>query len=229
MTSRSPEARDLTAGCSPQLYTNGEEGWPTATKVHLGCGGIYLDGYVNIDITGETLPLVAPEGWGPGVIWDYYGGLAGTHAHLPTRRPTYADRVGDFQVNYSRWGFATESIKKLVMIQTFEHLSPKEGIDLLILLHRLLVPGGVLILSVPDMTDTLDWLEWADRETIEGAEKFHFALRHLRGSRRDAYNHHKAWYTEETLFELVQAAWFSPCMLDNFHVYPALVLQAIKS
>jgi hypothetical protein len=217
---RAPEPGELSGGNSPALYDSGEEAWPR--KLHLGCGGIYLRGYINIDIAGRQIAGPPdPEAEANSTdIWDYYRALSGSAFALPKRRPTVADLRGNLFAMYGEWGLRPASIDKIVCVQMFEHLTPTDGIDLLVLAALLLRPGAPLILSVPDMADTLDWLEYGN------AEQKAFAIRHMRGSRRDAYNHHKAWYTQESLGDMLTACGFRWMALPNFHLYPAIVVRA---
>lgn len=204
------------------LYDSGEESWPV--KVHLGAGGVYLvdggTGYINTDIAG-TLVANAPLAWriaNQTGICDYYARLDGEAVALPKRRPT----VVDLLVNCLDLPFPVESVNKILAVQMFEHLSPVEAVRALSHWQQMLAPGGVLVLTVPDMHQTLYWLEESDRDRRA------FALRHLRGSQRDQYNWHLAWYTEPTLDELLDAHGFEPFQLSNPHCYPAIAVRGRK-
>ena len=81
--------------------------------------------------------------------------------------------------------------------------------------------GGVVIISVPDMEGTLDWLE--KDETRD------FAIRHITGSKRDGYAHHRTWFRNDDLKWLLGFYGFKDIQqLPNFHLYPALVMRARK-
>jgi len=210
------------------LYDPGEEEW--GTKLHLGCGGIYLHGYVNIDIAGtRTEPGFFPVA-NQTTVKDYYFDLQGTATHLPKRRETVVDQHADI----CYLPYTPETVHKILAIQVFEHLTPAKAWAALTHWRRLLVPGGVLVLTVPDMVGTLDWLENSPRisggglDTVDGWERFQFCLRHLRGSARDQYNHHKAWYTADGLQELLETHSFTAAPIPNPHIYPALAFRAVK-
>lgn len=200
------------------LYDPGEEFWPV--KIHAGCGGIYLDGYTNVDVQGK-LAAEHPElvKANRTDIRAYYARLEGTAEALPTRRET----VCDVLANLEDWFPGPSSWNKIVALQVLEHFSPRAGLRLLTGWRtRMETVHGTLALSVPDMDGTLKMLE------VGTPAQRTFALRHLRGSGRDEYNWHKAWYTEETLREtLWQAGYTSVTVQRNVHIYPALVFKAI--
>lgn len=200
---------------TPFLYDDGEEGWKE--KYHLGCGGVYLEGYRNCDVLGvpasEHPDLVTQN---KTTIRDYYARLDGNMCALPTRRETVCDEIMDV----SRFMPMPRTVDKIVAIQVFEHLTPVAAIRTLRHWHSALRVGGVLIMSVPDMMGTLDLIENGD---------VYFALRHLRGRQGDKWNSHHAWYTVESLIELIEFMDFDRVIrLNNFHFYPAIVVKAIK-
>jgi len=200
------------------LYDEGEEAWPTNTKIHAGCGGIYLTGYTNVDIVGslahENPSLVDANST---EVRKYYARLAGTAVALPKRRAT----VVDVQADLLSWLPTEHSWRKVIALQVLGHFTPRQAIRILSrwcshLYHQ----GGVLVLSVPDMAGTLRMLREgsvAERE---------FAVRHLEGSGRDEYNWHKAWYTQDSLGEALSASGFTRQeWLPNIHIYPALCVR----
>lgn len=203
-----------------QLYDYGEEDW--ATKLHVGCGGVYLDGYINIDVQCTQVEDVDEEllKAQKTTIDQYYTQSASWH-NLPERRVAICDLCSNvMDLDYF---FVQESVDKIVGIQVLEHLGPTEFTSALGLFCDLLRPGGVLVISVPDMLGTLMWIEEGDKEMVE------FALRHLRGSLKDKWSRHRSWWTKETLSNALHWAGFrSVQWLDNFHAYPALVVRAKK-
>lgn len=196
------------------LHDDGEESWPL--KLHLGCGGIYLEGgYTNVDIEG----VLAKDNRALQVqnatdIRNYYARLDGDPNHLPVRRANVCDLIADI----TRLPYLPGSVDKIVAIQLFEHLRPVQAILALRHWRALLWHGQPLVLSVPDMTGTLDMLD----------TDYDFAVRHLRGRRGDYANTHHAWYTEAGLRELLEWVGFGVETLPNFHFYPALCVRGIK-
>jgi len=202
---------------TPFLYDDGEENW--LQKYHLGCGGIYLEGYCNLDIMGvsalEHPELVAQN---KTTITDYYARLNGDMHKLPKRRETVYDVIGDA----SHFMGMRETVDKIIAIQLFEHFTPINAIMALRRWRTALKHGAPLIISVPDMMGTLD--------LIERDDDVFFAIRHLRGRTGDKWNSHWAWYTANTLIELLEFVEFETVyQLPNFHFHPSIVVKAIKA
>jgi predicted SAM-dependent methyltransferase len=198
---------------TPQLYDDGEERW---MKLHVGCGGIYLEGYVNIDAKGTMVCDTRLEVVRGNLrnIENYYG--EGTWDNLPRAHNTIVDLLMPMQEidNY----FKEYSVDKIVAIQTLEHLDPIEFVSALDSFYRLLKEGGILIVSVPDMDGTIEWLH--------DPEKAGFATRHLRGTHKDRWSVHKSWWTEETLSKALSwVGFYDITTLDNIHCYPAIVMK----
>lgn len=195
------------------LYDKGEENWPL--KLHLCCGGIYLSGYANCDIDGILAsddPQVAS--YNLTTVDDYYARLEGDVDHLPKRRPT----VVDARLDMSILPYINNSVDKILCIQAFEHLTPIAAIETIDVWRRVMKRGQPLVMSVPDTRGTIDMIE-----TNPG-----FAMRHLRGRGGDSANTHQAWYTYDSLCELLNYVGFRVSLLENFHFYPAIVVRAIK-
>lgn len=200
---------------SQYLYDEGEENWNQ--KWHLGCGGIYLDGYYNVDISGMTA-LEHPDlvEMNKTTIKDYYARLNGGMNHLPIRRETVVDLFSDLSIPFTM----SEVIDKIVAIQLLEHFTPVKSLNVLRGWNNALKCGHPLVMSVPDMAGTLDLIGNGNHE---------FALRHLRGQQRDKWNMHYAWYSQDSLIELLQFAGFWRVeVLPNFHFYPAICVRAIR-
>jgi len=204
-------------GLTPQLYDEGEESWKL--KVHVGCGNIYLNGYWNVDLAGFLEKDQGPhiKQMNETSVEDYYARLNGTILELPQRRVTIVDEFMDM----TDLQFERGSVQKIVAIQCFEHLSPVKALNTLVNWWGVLAQNGMAIVSVPDMRPTIAWL--SDESDVR-----QFAIRHLLGSQRDDLNWHQAWYTPETLTELLSSVGFQVEPLENPHIYPAICVRCHK-
>jgi hypothetical protein len=202
-----------------QLYDDDEGYWHP--KLHVGCGGIYLMQYINVDIQGVHVTEVSEQEINRNArfISDYYQKLEGTWDNLPEANPIIADVICPMQ-DLTRY-FGMGSIQKIVAIQTMEHLDPIDFINTLDVFYSLLDSSGIFILSVPDIRGTLEWLD--------DPAKMEFAKRHLLGSKKDDWSTHKSWWTQESLKKTLDWVGFKDIQeLLNFHCYPAVVMKAIK-
>ncbi len=206
---------------TPSLHDWGEERWPL--RVHLGCGGVYLAGYTNIDVDDEGVSVQAATSQAISAnltnASNYYARLAGSALALPERRRTIFDLQADIVEGLP---YETGQVDKILAIQCFDHLTPVKALEALDRWWNILTPGGVLILTVPDTLATFDLIETGTPD--ERA----FGLRHLRGPRRDEYGFHVAWYTPETLTGLMKAHGFETELIDNIHFYPAICVRGRK-
>jgi SAM-dependent methyltransferase len=200
---------------SKQLHDAGEESWPN--RLHVACGGVYLRGYVNIDLCG-TLRALGDDVPGHATdIGDYYAGLTGDMGCVPKSRAAVVDAYADMRCLdvVCRRGEAS----KIVAVQCLEHLDLAGAHAALREWRRVLRHNGVCIVSVPDCAHTLELL--AD-------PAFHaFALRHLAGTHRDERYWHRSFWTHDTLAAAMRAAGFDASPLPNFHFYPAVVMKGL--
>ena len=204
---------------TPQLYDQNEEYWQT--KLHIGCGGVYLAGYVNIDAQGVLAYSAGKKRLARNArfITDYYEKLNGTWDKLPKANNIIVDVKSTMQNICEH--FKDNSVEKIVAVQTMEHLDPIDFINALDSFYSLLSHGGILIVSVPDMEESMNWL--ADPEKTE------FTIRHLRGSLKDRWSIHRSWWTAESLENALSWVGFRDIQrLDNFHCYPSIVMRSVK-
>jgi predicted SAM-dependent methyltransferase len=198
-----------------QLYDINEEQW--RTKLHVGCGGIYLRGYENIDTRGEYAHALPGDFVDSNSvdIREYYK-TDGEWNSLPERGRIIVDKKMVMQnITYE---YSHGSIDKIVAIQSMEHLDPIDFVSTLDGFFNALRKPGVLIVSVPDIIGTLDWMD--------DARKVQFAIRHLRGSMKDDWSRHNSWWTIETLAKAFEWVGFdSVTPIENFHSYPSIVMK----
>lgn len=203
---------------SPQLYDKGEEQWKE--KLHLGCGNIYLMDYENIDVVGELASerpdLVKVNATN---IRNYYGRrTAYTDIHHIVPRAGY---VVDQRACMMNLRNGIGSIDKIVCIQALEHLRPDDGVRALVHWHDLLKRDGILVLSVPDTTETVEML-------LNECTR-NFAIQHLAGTRTDQHSYHHNHFTRLCLATLLTLHDYGEIeFLSNFHRYPAIVMRAKK-
>jgi predicted SAM-dependent methyltransferase len=175
-------------------------GAPSSVLLNVGCGGSPTPGWVNID-NSPTVRLAAFP-W----LWPL----------LPPPSRSFAQRAHDFGVI---WGTATRLPQKdgladaLYSSHMMEHLDRREAAVFLKEALRVLRPGGVLRLALPDLGRSVtDYLEHrdADRfvtEIFMGTVRPHTPaqwLRHIITGPR----HHLWMYDGPSLVRLLTNAGF---------------------
>jgi len=186
-------------------------------KLHIGCGGVYLDGYVNIDVQG--LRVMGPDDVpadNKARIDEYYT-VSGSMTDLPKSRDVYVDK----KCSLTNTGYEVNSVDKIVCVQTLEHVSYHDARIALLHWWNIMKADAPLVLSVPDSAATLDLL-------LNGTTQ-EDTIRLLKGSLKDSYAAHLCWYDEGTITSLLQDMGFREiCKLPNPHFYPAIVLRCKK-
>lgn len=201
------------SNCDTSVFKTQADEFPVCMRYHVGCGGVYLRGYVNTDFSGEVwkCATVPPHAT---TVEDYYHGLAPVGVIPPPRRPTICDKV---------CGMADlpTACDKVLAVQCLEHVGPADAMRTLTAWHGALFPGGQVVVSVPDVTATLN--------AIAAGRDVEFHQRHLSGTRTGTEYHHRSWYTRERLALMLECAGYRDItFLANPHFYPALVVRAIK-
>lgn len=186
-----------------------------ATKIHVGCGGIYLRGYINCDVHGEVREQGDPEPEHATSADRYYAGLPGNPAAVPARRPAVVDARCDMRSVHS----VANRADKILAVQCLEHLSFPDAMEALQCWRGVLFPGGHAIISVP-------WA-YGSLQLMASQENPIFAVRHLVGTQTGDQYHHRSWYDHSTLATMLLCAGFKSYeFLSNPHFYPALVVRA---
>ena len=198
-------------------------------RLHLGCGTVYLEGFVNIDIWREGFCYLASEK--PELVevnkttFDKYYKDKVTRDDLISKRnrPRYvvADRFQDI----TSLDYPQGSVDFIVCVQTLEHFTPNEVSKALTNWHKILKPGGTLHLDVPDFEDTAKLLLTQKRE-----EDKDWYYRLIFGSQKDAFSFHKDGYSETKLRRLLNAHGFKEVkrLPDTRHFYPSVIVECSK-
>lgn len=109
-------------------------------KLHLCCGDVYLDGYINIDICGY---IEKPE---KKVTLDNY--YEGKTTDTPQGRI-----IVDKHMNLNAmWYFENNSVDEIVMICAIEHFTIPEVKHIISEAHRVLKPGGQFKFDYPNLS-----------------------------------------------------------------------------
>lgn len=221
-----PHLARLTDLCRRMPAELGRGASKTFVKLHLGCGSIYLDGYVNVDLFRQRMYLTQDR---PDLVRklltvdaDYYRHFSKESIQtmatpLPVAREGVCDVFSDIR---DLANFYSDSAEEILARQVFEHLSIHEARRAISSFRRVLRPGGLLRLDVPDHEGTVAKL-------LETHDPFYF--RHLYGSRRDEYGYHLMSYTKEGLTKLVEESGFLfQGEEPNIHFYPSFSLRFQK-
>jgi len=193
-------------------------------KVHVGCGTVYLQDWLNLDVYTAKTFLAKDR---PDLVEryittedDYYGRHKDKTLESLREGPRHdeyvCDEYGDFFNLYAIPGH----IDELLARHTWEHLSVREARKALNNIYVHLNDSGLLRLDVPDHEQTL---------LLYGKTGDPFYIRHLLGPRRDEYGFHMMSYTPERLQRLVEEHGFT-CegAEENIHIYPAFCLRFRK-
>src|SRR5574343_1254672 len=141
---------------------------------HLGCGTVYLKGYVNIDGAPDHIAEECP----PELLAQnsteferYYKQDFGT---LPGH--VVADLKHDLMEPLP---FPAGFVDEVVMYQVLEHMPAYEAGKLVAEISRVLRTGGIFVVSVPDVRATAELLVGAKTDEEED-----WAIRLIHGTQR---------------------------------------------
>ena len=212
----------------PILDSTRDKAW-SDLKLHLGCGTVYLDGFVNIDIWREGFSFLASERAdlvsANRTTFDKYYKDEVTKADVLSKRrePRYV--VADEFQDITSLDYSQNSADLIVCVQTLEHLTKDEVDRALNNWHSILKPGGVLHLDVPDFEETAKLLL---AQESEEAKEWYYRL--IYGSQKDNFSIHKDGYSEKKLRNILAEHGFTDIrrLPDTRHFYPSIILEGVK-
>jgi SAM-dependent methyltransferase len=194
-------------------------------KLHLGCGTVYLDGYVNIDMQGVSARMR------PDMLRHNKTTIDNYYKH-PFRSNT-GNVCYDIKADITDLSMYEDSVvDEILSVNVIEHIEKNEMITAAEQhWHRVLKPNGLLIISVPEIAHTCD-------KTIKFCndfKKFEDCLNWIYCHGRTKYDVHRWGYTSEYLNYLLKPAGFEFYKKDNDYIncdagYPYFVnfYKAIK-
>lgn len=187
-------------------------------KLHIGCGPVYLEGYINVDARADfILPNVPDDIFEQNktTFDNYY-----KHEFGKGSSKTIVDVESDI-LNLS---FENGSVDEIVLLHILEHIPQYDLSVVLDKIYNMLKQNGTFIVGVPDLKGFAKMM--VDAKTKEEEE---WCIRLIHGTQRDKYCHHFCGYTEETLLDLLKKYGFCNFKkLPNINFYPAIHLTAIK-
>jgi len=188
-------------------------------KAHLGCGTIYLNGYVNIDAAPDIMsddPEAAEIILQNGTTFDNYykvGFCKGSGKVVADKKALIDDLP-----------FENDSLNEVILIQVLEHIPAYNVSKVLNETCRVLKRGGCLIVGVPDVVETAKILVNATT-----AEEEDWCIRLIHGTQRNKFSHHFCGYIPRTLKQLLFEHGFGDFKdLPNINFYPSFHIAAFK-
>jgi len=197
-------------------------------RLNVGCGPIQPPGWINVD-NSQRARL---RRWLPPVDW--------LCVRLGLFPPTeFTGQTNTFNLMH-RWPFAADSVAAIYGGEVFEHFTHAEGLRFLTESFRVLAPGGVLRLRVPDNYTfwknyvrefedcrTRDPADWDDRHSrwVEMFFREICVKRQLVGS----YGHFHKWaYDEISLSLAFRAAGFTDVERMDYHDSRIASVEAVE-
>lgn len=154
-------------------------------KLHICCGTVYLEGYLNVDIQGTIVDGVKPDA----TTFDKY------YKYPLGEKPK--ELRGNFKVDSNfdlLEGWPWNDVEEIVMIQAIEHFLPGEAEFMISEVHRVLMHGGKFVFDFPDIVKTVG---------VYGTTDFAMMNRLIYCNHKDQYSVHKCAYNEKTFFDLL--------------------------
>jgi SAM-dependent methyltransferase len=200
-----------------------------ALRLHVGCGTVYLDGYVNLDVPVDGYSFLASER--PDLVAVNRTTVDRYYKHEESRatlehgpgRPQAC--VVDAYSAMDELPYPPGSVDEIRSVQCLEHVSMREGPRILRHWHEVLKPGGVLHVDVPDFEETARQLL---AQPDEASKEWYYRL--VYGSQKNAYAYHKNGFSPARLERMLREAGFREVrhLPNTIHFYPVTIAEGIK-
>lgn len=198
-------------------------------KLHLGCGNVYLDGYINVDFLKQGVTRYASME--PKIVEQYKTTIDQYYKKPFQENGTditlvdFADDIRNLSVVKAYVENNNLDIESIVAIQVLEHFTEEEVPKIIKLWADMLCEGGTLSISVPDMIQTCKMLVESRSD-----EEFNWASRLIYGSQKDIMAFHKSSFNQSKLRDLMEEAGLIDIhrKARNIHCYPSLHMTGEK-
>ncbi len=198
------------------------------TKLHLGCGPVYLyPNFINIDVEAPNHFLAKDR---PDLVEDNITTLDKYYKNRRVRSDFESgayhkeECVVDLYADVRNLPFEENSVDEIRSYQLFEHFTFKEGEELLEHWKKVLKPNGRLFIDIPDLKETISGY-YASRSNLDRK----WFRRLLYGSQKDQWGVHKGMYSVDDMTELLAKHGFKFISVGpNIHEYPAFSIEGVK-
>ena len=200
-----------------------------AIRLHVGCGTVYLDGYVNLDVevpgysflAGERPDLLAKNR----TTLDRYYKLEESRATLEGGPQAPQFCVVDRYARVDALPYPPDSVDEIRSVQVLEHVGMKEAPRVLRHWCEVLRPGGLVHVDVPDFEETARQLL---AQPDEPSKDWYYRL--VFGSQKNAFAFHKNGFSPQRLEMLLSAAGFREIRQqpNTLHFYPVTIAEGTK-
>lgn len=204
-------------------------------KLHIGCGTVYLEGYVNIHPEPDHMSFTAPEEVerNKTTVDKYYKDSFDSRPPFAVAdfKSTIIDLPNNLGAKYLEKYFSKrqcEFVDEVCLFHVLEHLPKYDLDDSLIILNNIIKPGGKLRVAVPDFdTIVLEYAEKLKAGISEDEKEWYY--RFIHGTQKDVWSHHYCGYNRHRLIKLLEKYGFDKFEdLPNQNFYPAIHLLATK-
>ncbi|KKN19669.1 hypothetical protein LCGC14_0943370 [marine sediment metagenome] len=181
-------------------------------KLHIACGDVHLNGYVNIDTQGLIASNLGDYNPNKTTLEDYFKYPFGS-----PRREVIIDKRMDI---LQPWDFKDDSADEVVMISAIEHFTKTQGKFIVSEIKRVLKSGSRLVIDFPDLKKDIDLYYDKNPE---------FLMELVYCNQKDEYSVHHWGYTKQTIIKLLGEGWetieFKSIVKHN---YPMVGIIATK-
>lgn len=197
-------------------------------KLHLGCGSVYLKGWINID--RRDLDVIGPDY----PKWEKYKEQNTTtikkyykrkyiKSYSATRK-IVADRRVD--IRDLGWKIQKNSVDEILAVQVLEHIPKRHVDEFLRSCYKILKTRGKIYVDVPDIIPTVAMAY----DAKDNYKELEYALRLVYGSgKSDGHIHHDGYFVEKLICMFKKAGFRKICICNKIsHKYPTIGISAIK-
>jgi SAM-dependent methyltransferase len=196
-------------------------------KLHLGCGTVYLKGYINVDapetaFRGTRFAIRRAIKRNSTTLANYY-----KRRFNKIKGGSELPRVADmyFDIRNLPDYFAYESVDEILAYQVIEHFKQHEFETVMKNWHNCLKKGGILRIDVPDILATLRVIIDSENDVDKD-----FVLRLIYGSGRNNYCIHYNGFYPSKLTKILKNIGYRKIVpfVKNIHSYPSFGLVCTK-
>ena len=214
---------------APEEGVRGSGDGGRAIRLHVGCGTVYLDGFVNIDVEvpgyshlAEARPDLMEKNR---TTLDRYYKQEESRATLERGPREPQACVVDRYARIDALPYPPDSVDEIRSVQVLEHVGMAEAPRVLRHWHGLLKPGGVVHVDVPDFEETARQLL---AQPDEASKDWYYRL--IYGSQKNAFAYHKNGFSPARLEWLLREAGFREVrhLPNTIHFYPVVIAEGIK-